>query len=482
MKKEVIFIFGILLISLVSAQVSIVQNPFTINQKVGDTNVYQFTINNSENYPVLDFTFGNLNSMGFNFSNTTIPANSTRTINMTVTPTSAFSGASPQNVQFNFYANIPMQVSTYDVYINQDGFSPNYIPMRVGDTIIFHNQDTIVHNVFSGYFNQNLQPNSTYSYIPQSTGEIDYYDSGWSEYTKFHGVLNVISRTSQEEVHNPNLDFTWNLNLNFYLNPTNITYELIDTNVTASPTSSSQGLIKLTNTGNYDASKIHLSSSNWITFDKNDFDLTKGSQKYVTFTVYPVVSSTNETNKSYSVPVIISGNNIDNQTKNVNVFVSYYEINGGLGSDLGTLTYLQNVYCPAHPCSLFCSPEKPECQANSNSSLNGNQSVLFNGTTGDLTDIKRNLAQCITAQTRCQNTLSQQSDLLNSQLPSLNQTCSDQYNLQKQNQDSQDSSQTVIWLIILFVIIIGCLTFVFYRQRKLKRKQSWTEHNFEYKT
>ena len=154
--KYYLLIVGILLVGLVSAQVTINENPITISQKVGESHEYQILINNTYNYSVFDFKFGNLTDMGFTFGNTTIEANSTKIINITVNPTSAFDGESKQKVKFNFYTDIPTEITTYSININQDGFDQTYLPMRVGDTIIFHNKDTIVHNVFSSFFNESL--------------------------------------------------------------------------------------------------------------------------------------------------------------------------------------------------------------------------------------------------------------------------------------------------------------------------------------
>lgn len=481
MKKVILSILGILVFGIVSSQIYIAPNPMSISQKVGTTETYSIQINNTYTYNILDLDFGDLEDMGFSFSDNSVNANSSKNVTLTIAPDEDFNGIINQSVGFSFYANIPTEVTTYYIQINDDGFDPAYLNMRVGDTVIFQNKDTIVHNLYSNQFNENIQPNSNYSYTPQAEMELSYKDSNWDEYTNFNAILNVISRTSQEKVHNPLLDIKWNLDIDFYLNPTTINFELLDNNLTASPVSSTDGLIKITNNGTYNAKNIFLSSSDWILFNKNNFNLDAGSQTYVTYTVYPIINSTEQTNKSYTIPITITGNNINNQTKDVNVFVSYYEIAGGFDSDEGTLYYLQNVYCPKHPCSIFCNPESEECQLNSNSSTKYNSSVQVNVTGEDWKEMKRSQQEIATDLERNSNTLTLQGDIINSNLPFINESISKIWTKLEEMDEEHETTVLVIWIVGFFLLMFALSGILFYRYRRIKRRQSYTESPFEYR-
>lgn len=481
MKKCLIPLLAIFLFSLISAT-NIMPDPFALSQQVGESQTYELTFNNSENFTILDFDFGNLTNLGFIFGNTTLLKNTTKSVQVNVTPTQEFDSILNQKVKFYFYSNVPTEVTTYNIEINENGFTPRYIILRVGDSIEFKNEDTIVHNVKSDLFDQNIQPNQTFSYTFQSEGEYDFEDFGWSQYIDFHGSISVISRTSQEKVHNGNLDFTWTLNINFYPNPTELEVELIDQSITSNVLTETEGLIRIKNTGSEEAKTINLkSNSSWISFDKNNFNLASNSQTYVTYTSYPTISNTNETNRTYQIDLDIKAKNVENSSYKINLFVPYRELTGNLENDFDYALWLENIWCPGHPCSVQCSPELPQCQTESGSSTGLNQSVIFNGTVAEFTQIKRDIASLQTESTRGANSINSIEEFLSTYFPDLNKTIVDAYLQSLETEEKRKTSNVTYWIIGFFLAIFIMAGILFTRYRKLQKKKSYTEGRFEYR-
>ena len=479
--KLLIFIFALFMISFISA-VNIVPSTFSVSQQVGEKQNYNIEINNTNNFTILDFNFGNLTDLGFIFGNTTIEKNTLKSVSVNITPNQDLNEIINQRVQYSFYVNIPTEVTNYIIEVDENGFSPKYTALRVGDTIEFKNIDTIVHNAKSTLFDQNIQPNSSFIYTFQGVGEVEYEDYGWSEYIDFHGYISIISRTAQEKVHNPDLDFIWNLDLNFYPNPTTLEFELIDSEITSSVLKETEGLIKLVTTGDQEARGLKLTSnSSWITFDKDNFNLAVGSQVYVTFKSYPIITNTNQSNQTYQIEITLDGLNIGNQTKTINLFVPFKELTGNLENDFDYALWLENVWCPGHPCSAQCSPELPQCSIDSGIGSSLNQSIVFNGTVGDLTDIKRTLASLETESTRGANSINSIDDFLNTYFPGLNKTLVDAYIQSKETEKKRQTSSVTYWIIGFFLFLFSLAGILVVKNKKVSNKESWTDGRFEYR-
>ncbi|MEK7179940.1 MAG: hypothetical protein AAB706_00530 [Patescibacteria group bacterium] len=465
-----------------ASSVSIIPNPINnISQRVGEVKTYSMTINNSGDFDVSDFTFGNLTSLGFVFQNATTFKNSTKTINFTVNPTTSFSGTRIEKIEFKFLADIPIVVTTYPINISpgqNGGFSPNYITVRAGDTVTWTNKDTVFHNVFSSQFNQNINPNETFSYTFGSTGIFSYVDQGYNQFNAYHGTVEVISRTSQEKVHNPNYDFNWNLDLNFFLNPTNITFEVLDTSFDVFATGSSDGLIRIKNVGSNRAERINLTAnSNWISFEENNFNLEPNEQNIITYTVSPLIFSTNETNKTYTINISIIGSNIQSDSKQILVFVPFTEIFQDTQSAEFVFSLLDK-FCKANPNNLFCNP-------NRNITTSGNTTegnFTLNMTSGDLFEFLRRFSNIETTSIRQENKLSSLTDNYNTKLLNIENNATASYNKQFENESLARRNSNLRWISGVVFVICGCIIFGFWKYRRVKRKIGFKEGAYEYRT
>lgn len=479
MKKKLILLFStIFLLSVISAQVTILPNPIDIAQLIGETKTYSATINNSLTFNISNFKFGNLSNFGFIFPNIIIPENSTKIVNFTLTPTTSFSGTKIEKVEFKFLANIPTSITEYLINISSIGFQPNYLTIRAGDTVTWTNKDTIFHNVFSALFNQNINPNQTFSYTFNNRGIYTYVDTGWEIFQGFHGTIEVINRTSEELVHNPNYDFNWTLNLNFFLNPTNITYELLDDTFEVSASGSTEGLIRIKNIGTERAERINLTSnSNWISFQENNFNLEPNEQNLVTYDISPLIFSTNETNKTYTINLTVLGSNINTQSKQILVFVPYTEIFQDQSSAEFVFALLDK-FCKANPNNVFCNP-------NRNITITGNasdQNVTLNVTSADFFDFLRRLFGLETTLSRQENKISGFENLYNTKLSNIESNASASYEKQLENERIARRNSNVRWIVGTFLVITGCIIYGFWKFKRVRRKTILKEGAYEYRS
>ena len=474
MKKLILTLMFIFLLAGINAQVSIIENPFTISQKVGTVQTYTITINNSFDFDIQDFKFGNLTM--FNFGNVTVLKNSTKIINFSVNPTNSFSGLRNEKIEFRFFTDIPTEITSYPINISSTGFSPTYLTLRQGDTIVWTNRDTIVHNVFSSLFNQNLQPNQTFSYTFNTIGLYTFSDTNWNAFVGFNGNIEVISRTQQAKVHNPNYDFIWNVDTNFFLNPTNVTREIPTTNFTVSATGKTEGLVVLKNIGQEKAEKITFTSSNpWIIFKENNFDLTINEQNIVTFEIDPLIFSTDETNKTYDIQIIIKGSNIDNSTHAISVFVPYAIVSQDSPEAFFGIV---EEFCRRFPNNFICNPNQTVVIQGNNT---GNNSLQLNISSADYFEQQRRLAIIETIAGRLGLDLNDLKQLYGTTAQSTLDYANKSYEKTLENEKKQRTTKNVLWILGFFTILILGISTLFWKAHRLKKMKIIKEGHYEFR-
>lgn len=482
MKKSLIFgILIIFLLSVIQAQVTISPNPIDISGKVGETQIHNLTITNNFNFDVFDFQFGSLSDLGFSFGNITISENSSKTLNITVTPTESFSGQKSEKVEFRFFADIPIEITTYHVNITDEitdnGFKPNYLLVRLGDTVVWHNDGEVVHKIFP-FSNQDISPNEIFSHTFNSIGIFDYIDPNWDEFSSFHGVVEVISRSSQEKIHNPIYDFTWNLNINLFLNPTNIITELIDEEFQIPVNGETEGQIRIKNTGSEIAENINLSSnSDWILFKENNFDLNPDQQKFIVYEISPIIFDTEGTNKAYNITIKVKGSNTEEREEEISIFIPFSEVFSDINSAEFVFALLEK-FCKTNPNNLFCNPNRNSTSSGNDS---GNQTLNITVATTDFFDLKKEIARGVTTSIRQGNDLQILADQYEMTIPQLlaitNQT------LQQLEENERDISRgrTLRWIGFFFIFLMVIIGVVFWKLRRVKRFENIKGGHFKYR-
>jgi NADH:ubiquinone oxidoreductase subunit 4 (subunit M) len=100
----------------------------------------------------------------------------------------------------------------------------------------------------------------------------------------------------------------------------------------------------------------------------------------------------------------------------------------------------------------------------------------------DWKDIKRILGESLTNDIRQTNTQSQQGDILNTQLPGMNQTLGELLVMLRETKDKQETSTTVFWILGFFIVVVITIIYSFYHYRKVNRKEIYTDGGMKYRT
>jgi len=472
--KYFLILTSILFLSLVSASFSISPEPINISQKIGVNHTYNIAITNTYNFSIMDFEFSNLNNKGFSFPAITLQPNETKTIPIFVKPTNSLHEDVISIVSFKYLVDLPDEITTHKINISENGFSETYITVRKGDTIMWTNTDDISHRIYSTLFGTMVvAENSSVSYIFNQIGEFTYYDEDFNIFNQFNGNVEVISRTSEQKAHNPNYDIPWTLNLNFFLNPTNITVENSENNYTIEYTKFKKGLLTIENNGTTVAEIITLSSDvNWITFEQNNFNLESGDKEWVEYTIYPSLFLTNDTGKTYNISLKVKASNSEEINIPISVYVPFKEIIGEGTGGQEALEYYSTSFCPKNPCAPICNAllGYPICDQNSNLGTGSGQgsNITANITSVDLYNLIKDLREMADSQARTDNELKELADQLGITVPELKNQLNQSLSIQIENERKQKQRSNTVWIIGFITL---CAFIIIYILNDVARKK-----------
>ena len=477
-KKKVIILFSIFLISFTTASLSISPNPLDISQTINSENTYSFSLTNNYNFKISDFTFSGLSEHGFSFPEIEINPNESQTIDFTIQPSSSFHGQVTSKVSFKFLVELSEETETHEVNITDpSGFIPNYLPVRQGDSVKFTNNHEVEFDVVIESQTYVIPVNSSITHLFNTLGTINYYDLSLG----YSGVVEVLNQTTQEKAHNYNYDVNWILNLELISNPTNLTLDLSKDIFEIESGKFKKGLLTIINTGDTEkADRIHLTSNEWITFNKNEFDINPSEEEWVEFTITPILFSSNSTNMSYEIDIVVKGSNTKEYVERINVFVPYKSISTDFGdSDIDTMNWLLNVFCPQFPTSFLC---------NQSVGSSGNGSVIYrdadipiNVSKKVIYDIKKDILKIRDANARTNNELKILADKWGVTIPELMNMLNNSVTKQIDNEEKSKSNWNAIWIIGFFVFMIGISGAVIKIVNKKSYKKYLKEGAFEYR-
>ena len=280
----------------------------TINLNI--TNNHNFTIYNIsfEDKPETDITL--INSLG---------VGQTIIIPMNVITQEATVKTINSLVKYNYLSSITSDPVTSNINIQHTLFSPNSITIKQGDSIRFNNIDSNSHQISSSLFTQTIASNNNFVYQFTNQGNYVITDNDFG----FTMNIQVISNTQQEQIHNPDYDYIWTLNLNSQYSQTSITIELIPpTTYTLNNFQQTEGALRITNNGNELAKNVDLTNSKWITFTSDNFDLPQGSSKIVTYQLQPQATIRNETGINNNIVISAKAINSPQVSNSIDVYVN----------------------------------------------------------------------------------------------------------------------------------------------------------------
>ena len=472
--KITLLILTLLLISSASATLILTPQPSDLTCKVATTCTNQITLTNNYSFPILDFNFEGLTEKGFTFPIINIPSNSTKTIDFTLHPTESFHGNLQVPVSFKYEVSLPEESRTHYVNITEYNFNPNHLDIRQDDTIVFTNIDTVSHTILSGsLFNQHLLPNETFSKIFNQVGEISYQDLNFY----FGGTINVLNKTTKEKSHNTNYDIIWAINLNAILNPTNLSITNSKTDYEIKHTKSDGGMITIRNNGTEDAELITLTStSDWISFNKNQINIEPGKESYVEYTIVPLVFQTNETDKNYPIDLKIKATNSQEYIESISVFIPHAEIYFDENDPEYLLKILED-FCNKNPGNVFCNP--PDSTNDSITYLD--TQIPLNLSATQFYEYLRRIQSIDDANSRTTNKLTQLTDKYSTFYPEIMNFLNQSVTMQEENEKKNKRFKNSVWIIGFFVVVITSILSVIKVVNKKSHKKDLMEGAYKYR-
>jgi len=449
MNKSYFFLIGILLINLASATITIFPNPSDITQKVNTEGTFQITLTNNYDFEIMDFQFGDLSSRGFTFPDITIPKNSSKVIDFTVLPTTSAHENIQVPVSFKYKVSLPGTTQTHYINITDLGFIPNHLDIRQDDTVIWTNIDTISHTVTSALFDQTLLPNQTFSFIFTQLGTVSYNDLNLF----FGGTINVLSKTSVEKAHNPNYDINWAVNFNAILNPTNLTITNSKETYEIEYTESDVGMLTIKNDGTETAELISITStSDWVSFNKNNIDIEPGKEGYVEYTIVPIVFNTSDTDKNYEITLTIKASNSQAYPKKINVYVPFAEIKFDESDPEYLLKLIEN-FCQRNPNNVFCNPP----DSTNESVIYKDFEIPINLSAKEFHELLRREQTDSDALQRTINILTQLADKYGTSFPQIINQLNQSLQIAEKSEKRSRRTNNATWIIFFFILIIGLI-------------------------
>lgn len=347
MKGLISFFVLISLISLISATgLEINPNNLNINKTNGIDYQINFNITNSESYKFYNIT--SQNSI-LTFPKLDLDSGQTAKITGKINSNEFFDGQI--KIIGNYYANLGQSNSTERVNIESNGVDICDLNLIVGDKIIWKNtlsSSVKLKNLNTGEYFSTLNSNQEYEETFLESKEFDYqvFRTG----LPFSQVCHLNIMPTEGYIHNSNKDAILNLNLDIIYEPTTITSTFLEDNYELEYNSEYQDLFSIKNTGSKIAKNIKLVGE-WLEFTDNNFDLSAGQSKTIGYTIKPNVFLTNQTNKSYTKKIIISGN-FNTLEKELNIFIKYKDLSffdGNMSYDKETLIELVKFVCSVYP-------------------------------------------------------------------------------------------------------------------------------------
>lgn len=458
----------VLSISIVSASLTLSPNPVTINTRVNQESSFQINLSNSFPFTIYNVQFSNLS--GFNYPSITLQPNETKKIDFTLTRNQSYHSTINSKVSFTYVVDIPQDIQAYQVNISENGYQPAQLVIRQGDTVLWKNTDTLSHTVTSAIFDYTLLPNQTASRVFNELGIRDYQDL----ILFYSGSIEVINRTSQNQVHNPSYDLDWAVNLNVIINETILEIGSIENMYNVDAESYTEGSLKVKNIGNEIAEKVHLSSpSSWITFSENDFDLSSQAQKYVKYTIVPVIFNTNETGKNYSLSLKAKALNSVEYSESIIANIPYKSISEDLSTNEGFVKFFQK-FCQQNPLLIICNNSIQE-QVNQPKVIYRDPEIPINLTVTQVYELFKRVQRIEDSNARTDNKLKEVADMLGITVPQLQLLLNQSIIMQQNNEKSTNDKWDAVWIFGLCLVIAGAVATTFYYFRKYRSAKTITE-------
>lgn len=346
------FLQMIALTSGLSDGLEILNQSFQVNKTVGQPVAITFSVRNNEPFDFYNITFEanpdvTMQKIDQLASGATISVSASIVTNETLDKTFRLRG---------FYeTSIGASDKTFAVNVTPFESNPCDLSITEGDSVAWTSKlqsQILMLNADSGLpvdgatlnFNQTF----TKQFTTAQTFKYTFSVSGIS----FPQTCTLTVLPGSGLVNNPDFDALLALKVNQNFPPTVVEAVVPETSYSMEFFQTADGSLTVFNRGGSVAKNVKL-ESDWLNFNKNNFDIQPGQSVGVAFTILPKVGSTAETNRSYNKTLTISGN-FPTVTSPMNIFIQYAVINGNL-SDFQNTSNLIDLICRVRP--DLCAPQ-----------------------------------------------------------------------------------------------------------------------------
>jgi len=457
--KLSLLILAIFLISSVSAGITITPATLEATTQINEQKDYQITIINNFDFDIFDLSFGDLTSKGFTFPDMTIEKNSTKSFTILFKPTISIHENLQVPVSFKYFVDLPLETATHQINISDPaGFTPNYLPIKQGDSVKFNNKHGNNFDVVIEGNSYNIPNGSSITHQFNNLGLKTYYDS----YFGFSGSVEVLNKSSKEKAQNPNYNINWAVNINAISNPTTLTVDNSKNSYEVEYGKFKKGLLTIKNTGTEKAELVKLTSTDWITFNKNNINLEINDEEWVEYTITPIVFDTNETAKNYSISISTKGSNTNEINTTLSVFVPYKIVSTTFGEDsLDDRAWLDNVFCPKYPQSFLCNASSESYQ--NGSTIYTDSDIPINVSKRVIYDLQKDVKTTMDSNERTNNEMKILMDMLRTEFPEFRSIINNSLTIQEQN-EKKTATAIRSWVIIFFFLFIYFLLYIVFKK------------------
>ena len=325
-KPSLLFIIvAVFAVQLASAAIIISPQTTTIDAVIGSTIQFQLNLNSTYNQSLYNLSFTDVPCLTFPKIQD-LPQHSAGNIIVNGVIEEACAGQKSSTLKGFYSDTMDSTPQTHNLYIEETQFNPNALSIKKDDTIIFHNMLGYEVIITSQEFTRTIPVGESTSIQFQNIGTLAVQQSTLGYWIS----IEIQNRTSLGLIYNPAFDTQIYFNINPYFNQTDISALFLEDNLTVEYGAEGEALLEIRNVGISTARMIALSSQLWsLDFSKNNFNIGPSASSFIVVKLTPHLTNTSETNRTYEIPISISGKNFPATQIILKVSVPYedYSVN-----------------------------------------------------------------------------------------------------------------------------------------------------------
>lgn len=319
---KIIIGLTIIILSIISASAFQMTNIPNISANVNYRETTNFRIYNNDSEKIYNATCINTDEFTFTPLSDMLPYEE-RFMNLTYKTNQSYTMTNKQTTCYSLKRFETIRpFSNQTVSLGTNGFSQTTFTIKQDDYLIILNPQSArtIEELNFGSFNQPVNQNSSIIFSSPTIGNYRLRDSTSGNIL----YLTIENKTGFDYIRNTVDDKTLNILIESLYQPTNTSLEIFTNSFTMEMDETKQGSGRIKNNAGYPAVNIELLSNDWIVFNKENYSLPKNSEDVFLFTVTPKgITTSAQTNKTYSIEAVMRGSNFPEQRMNISVFINY---------------------------------------------------------------------------------------------------------------------------------------------------------------